>query len=71
MVSIVKKKKGGRGDTLHRGAFNTRFNGRAEREETTEDNLNILSPETKKLVMSLRDKENEGGTGLQKIIKSK
>lgn len=54
---------------ISEGAPNTWLNGRAKGEGTAEDNLKILSPETKKMVMSLRDKENEGETGLQEIIK--
>ena len=66
------EKEGSRSGRHHGGAPNTfcdGFNVRHKGELTTEDNLEILSLVTKKLVTPLREKANGGAAGLEKIIK--
>lgn len=74
MIGIVKKKKGaGVTDIMKMPsppiyAFRGWFNVRDKRDGITENNLKVLNLVTKKL---LRDKENGGGAGLEKIMKEK
>lgn len=78
MVIVVKKKGAGVTDITEMAPpqkkqkhFCGWFNVRDKGEGTTNDNLKVLNPVNKKLLMPLRDKENGGGSGRRKIIKDK